>query len=176
MASYDNMFGGRPSNNSLWVGNNYSAAPGYNSMQMPRNNYPAMNQNPNMMQPNPMQDMQMQPNQMQNMQMQSMHMQSINNVLQVMGPESAQAFQIGPNSKVILMDSNRSIFYMKESDSSGYSKTRAFSFNEIPIESLMESQQPVKSQEDNSHNPEYVTKSDFDDFKKMIEELVMKNE
>ena len=93
-----------------------------------------------------------------------------------MGPESAQAFQTGPNSKVILMDSNRPIFYMKESDSSGYSKTRAFSFNEIPIESLMESQQPVKSQEDNSHNPEYVTKSDFDDFKKMIEELVMKNE
>lgn len=29
MAGYDNMFGGKPSNNSLWVGNNYSMAPGY---------------------------------------------------------------------------------------------------------------------------------------------------
>lgn len=135
-----------------------------------------MGQTPNMMQSNLMQDMQMQPNQMQNMQMQNMQMQSINNILQVMGPESAQAFQVGPNSKVILMDSNRSIFYMKESDSSGYSKTRAFNFNEIPIESLMESQQPVQSQEDNSHNPDYITKAEFDDFKKMIEELVMKNE
>lgn len=176
MAGYDNMFGGRPSNNSLWVGNNYSAAPGYGNMQMPRNNYPSMGQTPNMMQSNPMQDMQMQPNQMQNMQMQSMQMQSINNILQVMGPESAQAFQVGPNSKVILMDSNRSIFYTKESDSSGYSKTRAFKFNEIPIESLMESQHQAQSQEDNSHNPDYITKAEFNDFKKMIEELVMRNE
>lgn len=170
MANYDNMFGGRPANNSLWVGNNYSTTPGYNSMQMSRNNYPSMNQN-NMMQPTSMQNMQMQPNQMQNMQM-----QSVNNILQVMGPESAQAFQIGPDSKVILMDSNKPLFYVKESDSSGYSKTRAFNFNEVSFEDLLKTQQPVQSQEDNSHNSDYVTKADFDDFKKMIEELVMKNE
>lgn len=175
MAGYDNMFGGRPSNNSLWVGNNYSAAPGYNSMQMPRNGYPSMDQNSNMMQSNPMQGMQMQPNQMQNMNMQ-MQPQSINNILRVMGPESAQAFQIGPNSEVILMeDSNRPIFYWKESDSSGYSKTKAYKFEEISLDSLM-GQQQAQSQEDNSHNPEYITKAEFDDFKKMIEELVMKNE
>lgn len=177
MAGYDNMFGGRPSNNSLWVGNNYSAAPGYNSMQMPRNNYPSMSQTPtNMMQSNLIQDVPMQSNQMQNMQMQMQLPQSINNILRVMGPESAQAFQIGPNSEVILMeDSARPIFYWKESDSSGYSKTRAYKFEEVPLNSLM-GQQLAQSQEDNSHNPEYVTKSDFDDFKKMIEELVMKNE
>lgn len=102
MMPYDNNFGGRPSNNSLWVGNNYSTVPGYN-LQTARNNYATMNQNNNMMPTNPMQGMQM-----QNMQMQS---QSINNILQVMGPESAQAFQIGPDSKVILMDSNRPVFY-----------------------------------------------------------------
>ena len=174
MASYDNMFGGRPSNNSLWVGNNYSAVHGYNSMQIPRNNYSTMNQNSNMMQSNPMQGMQMQPNQMQNMQMQP---QSVNNILRVMGPESAQAFQIGPNSEVILMeDSNRPIFYWKESDSSGYSKTKAYKFEEIPLDSLMGQQQSAQSQEDNSHNPEYITKTEFNDFKKMIEELVMKSE
>ena len=121
-----------------------------------------------------MQGMQMQPNQMQNMQMQP---QSVNNILRVMGPESAQAFQIGPNSEVILMeDSNRPIFYWKESDSSGYSKTKAYKFEEIPLDSLMGQQQSAQSQEDNSHNPEYITKTEFNDFKKMIEELVMKSE
>jgi hypothetical protein len=38
-----------------------------------------------------------------------MRPQSINNILEVMGPESAQAFQIGPNSRVILMDTNRPV-------------------------------------------------------------------
>lgn len=44
MMPYDNNFGGRPSNNSLWVGNNYSTVPGYN-LQTARNNYATMNQN-----------------------------------------------------------------------------------------------------------------------------------
>lgn len=167
MMPYDNNFGGRPSNNSLWVGNNYSTVPGYN-LQTARNNYATMNQNNNMMPTNPMQGMQM-----QNMQMQS---QSINNILQVMGPESAQAFQIGPDSKVILMDSNRPVFYWKQSDSSGYSETKAFKFEEIPLTELTTTSQPSQSQEDNSNHPEYITKAEFEDFRKMIEELVMKSE
>ena len=145
MAGYDNMFGGRPSNNSMWIGNNYSTT----------------NQNGMMPLSNPM----------QNFQPQS---QSINNVLEVMGPESAQAFQIGPNSKVILMDASKPIFYCKQSDSSGFAATKAFRYKEISLNELMEPQ--VQSHEDNSINPEYITKSEFNDFKKMIEELVMKDE
>ena len=147
--AYGNAYGAQPSNN-LWVGNNYSAG-------MPRNNYMSMGQNsmgsPAFGQPQPM-----------------------NNVLQVMGPESAQAFQIGPNSQVILMDSDKPVFYTKKSDSSGFSKTRAFEFHEIP---LMEDtvQIPIQStQAVSQNNPEYITKSEFEDFKKMIEDLVMKNE
>ena len=92
-----------------------------------------------------------------------------------MGPESAQAFQIGPDSKVILMDSNQPVFYWKESDSSGYSKTKAFKFTEVSLESLMHPQQE-QSQEDNSPSTDYITKAEFNEFKKMIEELVMQNE
>lgn len=158
MAGYDNMFGGRPSNNSMWIGNNYSAMPGYT--QTPRNNYSSMNQNGMMMPSN----FQQQP-----------QSQSINNVLEVMGPESAQAFQVGPNSKVILMDASKPVFYCKQSDSSGFAATKAFQYNEIPLSELMEPQQ-VQSHEDNSPNPEYITKSEFNEFKKMIEELVMKDE
>lgn len=154
-----NMFGGMPpSNNSLWVGNNYSQG-------MPRNSYPAMNQNDiNSMQPQTMGQV-----------------QSINNILQVMGPESAQAYQVGPNSKVILMDSSRPVFYMKRTDSSGYPETRAYSFQEIPLfQSQTQPQQSVTQTSNEAQTmaslQNYVTKSEFEEFKKMIEELVMKSE
>ena len=94
--------------------------------------------------------------------------QRFNNIFQVMGPESAEAFQIGPDSQVILMDSNKPVFYMKKSDSSGYSETKAFEFKEIPLHQETQSNQSLRQ--------EYVTKKDFEEYKKMIEELVMKDE
>lgn len=124
---------------------------------MPRNNYPTMNQS---MSSFPMQTQMPQPSQM-------------NNILQVMGPESAQAFQIGPDSQVILMDSNKPIFYMKKSDSSGYSETKAFKFEEIP---LNQDTTPSHNQQQTFNKEDYVTKRDFEEYKKMIEDLVMKDE
>lgn len=152
--TYGNSFGGAQPSNNLWVGNNYSS--GYS--QMPRNNYPMVN-NQNAISPSLM------PGQMG-------QVQPLNNILQVMGPESAQAYQLGPDSQVILMDSNKPIFYMKKSDSSGYSETRAFEFHEIPLF------QNNSSTNNNqlAQNSEYITKSEFEDFKKMIEDLVMKND
>lgn len=108
---------------------------------------------------------------MQNMQNQIMNQPpQVNNILQVMGPESARAFKIGPDSQVILMDSNEPIFYIKVSDSSGYSKTKAFKFEEISFDTL-------EKQNNNSQksNENYITKEDFDEYKKFIEDLVMKN-
>ena len=100
--------------------------------------------------------------------------QPMNNVLQVMGPESAQSYQVGPNSHVILMDSNRPVFYTKKSDDSGYSVTEAFKFQKIPL-----FQEPVEAQNVEVDNT-YVTKEEFNkefkEFKAMIEDLVMKNE
>ena len=90
-----------------------------------------------------------------------------------MGPESAQSYQTGPDSYVILMDSNRPVFYLKKSDSTGYAETRAFEFHEIPLMQPISQNQQIK---DSQSDQEYVTKSDFEDFKKMIEDLVMKNE
>lgn len=142
-----NMYGGMPpSNNSMWIGNNYSS--------MPRTNYPTGNQN--------------------NMATTSFNQppQSINNILQVMGPESVQSFLMGPNSNAIFLDSKRDVFYTKKTDDAGYAETRAFAFTEIP---LFEPAQPQKV-ETPAMNQNYVTKSDFDEFKKMIEDLVMHNE
>ena len=126
---------------------------------MSRSNYPIMNQN---MSSFPMQTQMPQP------------LNQMNNVLQVMGPESAQAFQIGPDSQVILMDSNKPIFYMKKSDSSGYSETKAFKFEEIPL-----NQETIASPNNHQqifNKEDYVTRQDFEEYKKMIEDLVMKDE
>jgi len=144
-----NAYGTMQPSNNLWVGNNYSQT------NRGISNYPTYNQNSAL--PSFMQNSMWQP-------------QSVNNILQVMGPESAQAYQIGPDSHVILMDSNKPVFYIKRSDNTGYSETRAFEFQEIP---LIQSSPQTK---DIQLEPEYVTKSDFEDFKKMIEDLVMKNE
>ncbi len=147
-----NNYGGMPpSSNSMWIGNNYSS--------MPRNNYPTGNQN----------------NMMASSFMNQQQPQTINNVLQVMGPESVQAYSVGPNSNVIFMDSKRDVFYTKKTDDAGYAETKAFAFHEIP---LFEPAQPVQTQtvDISQMDQNYVTKSDFDEFKKMIEDLVMRNE
>lgn len=101
-----------------------------------------------------------------------------NNMLQVMGVDSAREFQIGPNSQVLLMDSNRPVFYVKKSDDSGYSEIKAYEFHEIPLDPMPEpkAEENRKAEEAKTKpDPAYVTKKDFDDFKKMIEELVMKD-
>lgn len=154
-----------PTNNNLWFGNNYAS--GYS--QASRSMMNPMNQmNPNMMaqMPNvtPMQGMMNQPNQML----------PVNNILRVMGPRSAQEYQIGPNSHVVLMDDNNPIMYQKRSDDSGYSETKAYEFHEIPFAQLLANDGQLPIQTD-SKIPEYVTKAEFEEFKKSIEELVMSN-
>lgn len=139
--------------NNLWFGNNYSS--GYSQASRSLNN--PMNPN-NMMQP------------MQGFTSPMNPVPPVNNILRVMGPESAQEYQIGPNSHVILMDSNRSVFYMKQSDDSGYSETKAYEFHEIPL--MQQSQEPMH---DIPQASEYITKKEFEEFKKNIEELVMNN-
>ena len=104
----------------------------------------------------------------QNPQMMNNNNNRINNIFQVMGPEGALAYQIGPDSKVILMDTNRPVFYMKQSDSGGYSETKAYEFHEI---SLMP-EQSVATPTTQISPEEYVTKNEFNEFKQMIEELM----
>lgn len=137
----------QPSNN-LWVGNNYSG--GYSqqnrSMASAFPTYPTY--------PTPQQNTQT----------------PVSNVLQVMGPESALAYQIAPNSHVILMDANKPVFYMKHSDDSGYSETKAYEFHEISL-----TQEPNSVQNSQMDLTNYVTKDELNEFKKTIEDLVMSN-
>ena len=68
----------------------------------------------------------------------------------VNGKQSAESYQmLGPNSSVILMDSNLPRFYMKQTDASGVASIHAYDFKEV------EEEKP----------PEYVTKQEFEKFK-----------
>lgn len=63
--------------------------------------------------------------------------------------QSAEAYQLAPNSSVILMDANLSRFYMKQTDASGMATLKAYDFKEAKEEKP----------------EEYVTKAEFEKFK-----------
>ena len=71
------------------------------------------------------------------------------NIQYVNGRQSADSFQMLPNSSVILMDSNKARFYMKQTDASGMATVRAYDFKEA------EDDKPA----------EYVTKKEFEAYK-----------
>ena len=74
---------------------------------------------------------------------QSQSIQYVNN------KQSAEAYQLAPNSSVILMDSNQARFYMKQTDASGMATLKAYDFKEAKEE----------------RPEEYVTKAEFEKFK-----------
>lgn len=78
--------------------------------------------------------------------------QPTQNIQYVNGKQSAESYQLPPNSSVILMDSNIARFYMKKTDASGLSTIRAYDFKEV------EEEKPK----------EYVTKAEFETFKKNL--------
>lgn len=140
-----------PYSNNLWVGNNYSGYSPNRSIMNPQQTYsPAMTP------------------------------QTINNIISVMSPESANEFRLGPNSRVILMEEGKPIFFLKCSDDSGFAKTRAFTYHEIPMPSNQ-----TEAITADAYQPEpilYLTKEEFNefkqefmDFKNTIEEIVTRN-
>lgn len=75
--------------------------------------------------------------------------QQTQNIQYVNGKQSAESYQMLPNSSVILMDSNKARFYMKQTDASGMATVRAYDFKEA------EDDKPA----------EYVTKKEFEAYK-----------
>lgn len=71
----------------------------------------------------------------------------------VNGKESANAYQMQPNSSMLLMDSNDAKFYIKTSDASGFCTVKTYTF-----------QEEIESTENN----QYVTKQEFEEFKQQL--------
>jgi hypothetical protein len=76
--------------------------------------------------------------------------QPIDALIGVTGLEGAKAYQIPPNSKVALFDSDSDVFYVKTTDAGGFPTIRSFSF--APIEQAA----PQAPAED------FVPRSEFD--------------
>lgn len=92
-------------------------------------------------------------NQMQSLQNQFLS-QPTQTIQYVNGRASADNYQMQPNTSVILMDSTKDTFYLKKADASGSCTIEAYDFK--------------KAEEDTK--PEYVTREEFEELKKMIKE------
>lgn len=57
-------------------------------------------------------------------------MQQYTNITFVNGIEGAKAFQLSPNSSVLMMDSENQKFYVKTTDNLGVAKISSYSFSE----------------------------------------------
>jgi hypothetical protein len=86
---------------------------------------------------------------------------SVTNQMQyVNNRQSAEAYQMQPNSSVVLWDSNSDKFYVKQSDASGFCTVKAFEYKE----KVEEKETPT----------EYVTKGEFDELKALVDKLSTK--
>ncbi len=121
---------------------------------MPYNN-PYINQ-PNYTNQNMNNQMQQQPAQM-------------NQFAFVNGIEGAKSFQMMPNQTVMLMDSEKPVVIMKQSNSMGQSTLRYYKLTEV-------SEQELRTPEQTKPTAEYALKSDLDALNKKLDELSSKIE
>lgn len=77
-----------------------------------------------------------------------------NSIQYVNGIESVQNYKVDPNNKVLLMDANNPIFYVKSADASGMPTVRKFKFEEVF----------------DTPTSDYVTKQEFEELKAQIME------
>ena len=90
-----------------------------------------------------------------------------NSIIWVQGEAGAKAYPVAPGNSVLLMDSEAECFYIKSTDSSGIPMPlRVFSYNEI-----VQTQQTQHQQNQTVDTEQYVTKSEFDELKKVIEDM-----
>ena len=88
---------------------------------------------------------------------------STNNIVWVQGIEGAKAWQLAPNSMVILLDSEvEGKMYIKVSDNIGMSSLRCFSY--------VEEVQPAQTKNDSLDLSQYVKK---DELQNLIKELLL---
>lgn len=71
----------------------------------------------------------------------------------VNGLDSAKAYQIAPNSSVLLMDSTMDRFYVKKSDASGFSTVDMYDFHKA---------------EDKTTVAEFVSRQEFEELRTKI--------
>lgn len=82
-----------------------------------------------------------------------------NGLLKVNGSEGARLYPMQPNSVVALFDANEDIFYVKSSDSGGFSTVTAYSFKRMEEEK----KEPA---------PDYVTHKELEELKETLKGMI----
>ena len=89
--------------------------------------------------------------------------QQNNQITWVQGESAAKAFPVGSGNSVLLMDSEDNVFYIKSTDQSGMPQPlRIFDYKERTA-------QHTAAEVSKAPADEYVTRKEFDEFKKTIQ-------
>ena len=88
----------------------------------------------------------------------------VNNILRAMGPESARAYPMGPNSDIVLFDANNPTFYMVSTDDSAFKSMRVFDFVERKQEEVSHIEEPLET-------AAFATKEDVDRINEKLAEI-----
>lgn len=95
----------------------------------------------------------------------------------VQGESGAKAYLMVPNSTVMLMDSEDSVFYLKSTDSSGMPTLRTFDYKER-TQNIQTSTPQAPQSEQKPLNEQFVTREEYnaicgkyDELKSMLAEL-----
>lgn len=102
-------------------------------------------------------------------QMQNMQGFSGSNIISVTGIEGARAFNIAPNSSVLLLDGENPVLYLKTSDSIGMQKITMYRLTE---DQGTGSQVKIIKDEKDSTPVDYVTRDDFNALQARVQELI----
>lgn len=89
--------------------------------------------------------------------------QPANSIQWVQGKEGAKSYQVQPGTSVILMDSERQMFYIKSANGAGMPELHSYAFQEIH-----EGEAQVIA---STLPADYVPKSDFEQLKGQFDEL-----
>lgn len=90
-----------------------------------------------------------------------------NGINWVQGEAAARAFQVNPGGKVLLLDSEKDVFYIKSIDASG----RPFSFRTFEYKEVFPETSRNVSQA-SQENTEFITKKEFEERISELEELL----
>lgn len=85
-------------------------------------------------------------------------------LLWVQGEAAARSYLVAPNTTVLLMDSDDSIFYLKSADSSGMPSLRVFSYSELTG--------GKKTEKEIEERKDFVEREEFENFKNEILEKI----
>ena len=85
--------------------------------------------------------------------------------LWVQGEAGAKAYPVAANNSVLLMDSERNVFYIKSADASGMPMLRTFDY----VERSAAQNPPVQAAQ--MHGGDFVTRSEFDALRRQIDAM-----